>query len=274
MQGSIHQLLSLVMHGNAALQGRDIGGFWPHSMAFFGCEAVTFLDPDARGLFGRRRRIVAADPAAWLAGLHGRATGLRVRTAPGDMDVADWMTVGFANGGGRWLIEVAESDGSDLWEASWRTTPARRDNRIWLVDYHRIATRWAAPLPETRDPETMRADLVETLTGIAAFARKHRTGFDDFFANGLTVLDTARPLDPVRRERDMAPPGFLSPVAERLLAVSQAAWVFGGMGSWNDMGFSGADGEDYDHWTGRLYDGLHEALIAAANSTFAPHGSA
>ena len=53
----------------------------------------------------------------------------------------------------------------------------------------------------------------------------------------------------------------------RLLAAGQAAWVFGGAGSWNDMGFSGEAGVQYDRLTEDLYEIINTATATAANST-------
>ena len=41
--------------------------------------------------------------------------------------------------------------------------------------------------------------------------------------------------------KDLAPYDYLSPKAQILLHACQKSWFFGGMGSWNDMGFNGAD---------------------------------
>jgi hypothetical protein len=53
-----------------------------------------------------------------------------------------------------------------------------------------------------------------------------------------------------------------------LLDASQKAWVFGGMGSWNDLGSEGDDQKLYERLSDRLFRAVNEAIEAAATSTF------
>ena len=65
-------------------------------------------------------------------------------------------------------------------------------------------------------------------------------------------------------------PGFLpddcySLEAKQILVCADIAWVFGGMGSWNDV----VHVDDYDLYrrlTGNLYDTICKSLAAAINS--------
>lgn len=66
---------------------------------------------------------------------------------------------------------------------------------------------------------------------------------------------------------DLAPSSFLPPCAEDLLAAAQWAWVFGGMGSWNDMSFEGDDSTEYAQLTQELYAAVNEAVVVATNAT-------
>jgi hypothetical protein len=66
----------------------------------------------------------------------------------------------------------------------------------------------------------------------------------------------------------LAPRGFLTAEADALLAAGQHAWVFGGMGSWNDNGFEDKQvNAHYEQLSDRLFDVLNEGLAAAANSS-------
>jgi hypothetical protein len=53
------------------------------------------------------------------------------------------------------------------------------------------------------------------------------------------------------------------------LDACQSAWVFGGMGSWNDMGFEGADQKEYDHVSEQLFAALNETIQAAVDASCA-----
>jgi hypothetical protein len=55
--------------------------------------------------------------------------------------------------------------------------------------------------------------------------------------------------------------------ARRLADASTAAWVFGGMGSWNDLGFSSPEEEQqYEDLTRDLYGAVINGLVAAVNA--------
>jgi len=48
--------------------------------------------------------------------------------------------------------------------------------------------------------------------------------------------------------------------------ASRSAWVFGGMGSWNDMGFEGAAREEYESVSEDLYQTVNDTIVAAVNA--------
>src|SRR5579859_8266734 len=88
--------------------------------------------------------------------------------------------------------------------------------------------------------------LARLLQGLVLFARRHElTGFAGCFWAGIEALSDPTPLAKVYHS-DIAPLGYLSREAQALLAAAHAAWVFGGMGSWNDLGFAGDDQKIYD----------------------------
>ena len=64
----------------------------------------------------------------------------------------------------------------------------------------------------------------------------------------------------------LAPGGGLPSLAVRLLDAYQPAWVFGGMGSWNDLGFHGEVQAEYNRTSERLFLTLTE-VIQAVNAS-------
>jgi hypothetical protein len=66
-------------------------------------------------------------------------------------------------------------------------------------------------------------------------------------------------------DRDLLPAAY--PAAARMLsATASAAWVFGGMGSWNDLSFQGPLREQYERVSEDLYLAALDALVAATNA--------
>ena len=56
--------------------------------------------------------------------------------------------------------------------------------------------------------------------------------------------------------------------AKQLLGAVLAAWVFGGMGSWNDLGlFDGNDQQEYTELSDELFVLLNQAISVAVNAT-------
>jgi len=59
----------------------------------------------------------------------------------------------------------------------------------------------------------------------------------------------------------------LSQLAGQLLAASQLGWVFGGMGSWNDVGSDVSKDPDYQRLSDTLFTLLPRTYVAVADTT-------
>ena len=53
----------------------------------------------------------------------------------------------------------------------------------------------------------------------------------------------------------------------QLFCCAAKAWVFGGMGSWNDVWFGGSDQEDYRELSDRLFSAIVDGLLFATNAS-------
>lgn len=272
MQGSIAQAAALTMFGNA-VQKEDPGPpFWPSSTVFEFCRTVTFVDRDGSRADERR---IADDPVQWRSTLEsGRLVGLRLHHAPSiDPPLNDRLSTGFVGGGGRWLIEAVGPATSDLWEADWQVgDPDAPDRRIWNVTYIRVATGIGRRELHERGLNVIRADLAEVLPRIEAFALRHGLdGFAPSFRTAIDLLDAEARMSRVYHS-DLAAGAGLPAPAEQLLAAAQAAWVFGAMGSWNDVWFDGQVQAEYEAVSDGLFDLLIQAICEATNSSFSERG--
>lgn len=100
------------------------------------------------------------------------------------------------------------------------------------------------------------------------FLAKHDCGFfTQCFAEALDTLDSAG-ANLHGYHKDLAPAGYLPQHARTVLDACQKAWVFGEMGSWNDMGFDGADQVEYARVSDQLFQHLNEAISAGSNESF------
>lgn len=274
MQGHIAQVAALAIYGNAFLKGQEVASFWPEGSAFTFCKSVAFVALAGQGK-DLKEIPYAQDPLQWFLRLrHEGVVGLRLHHLPGnDPGISDRMSVGFVGGGGRWLLEAVKPAVSDGWEARWQVGDQEDpERRIWLVTYGRTVTNHAHVQPKQVGAERLREELQVVLSVITGFAEKQQLdGFAKCFRAGLEVLASENPFAKVYHS-DLAPPHALPLAGQQLISVAQAAWVFGGMGSWNDLGFDDPDQQTYEDLSEKLFSLLNQAVVEAVNSSF--NGSA
>ena len=255
MNGEIAQLVALGCHANARLRGLASDRFWPgHSTTVF-CEHVTFIVPK-----GNAWVMVARDPDEWLDYLARTGTvAMRCRYERG-REAHPAASAGFVGGGGIWMLDAIDGAGVvRTWRTRWqvgdRSAP---DRRIWRVEYGIAGIAPKAPPRTHADLGAIERALAEALERIRAFAIEERPEFVASFEQGLAALRG----EGRGYHRDLAPEGVLAPDAQRLLDACQRAWVFGGMGSWND----GVFGERCVQLTDALFDAITSAITGAVNS--------
>jgi len=269
VQTSILQAASIVMTGNAVLQGWDAGEWWPKASVFTFCNRVAFID-GTTGLFRQPKRI-ADNPRDFLQTVAALDGALRLRLDSRTGESEDRETAGFSGRGSRWMIEVVSPGSSDLWEAEWTFRERNRAKGGWAVEYHRVTAIPPLVALTARDSDAFDREVHDALTGIAGFARSQNIdNFAAIFERALAAFEARSATRPAHAI-ELAPQGFLDQEAMRLLDVAQAAWVFGGMGSWNDVGWfeDPAVVEAYQAWSDRLFAALQQAVLIAANSTYA-----
>ncbi|MCL1039155.1 hypothetical protein L2750_18695 [Shewanella submarina] len=263
MNGSLDQLLSLVSHGNAFLNGQALDNYFPDDMNFRFCESVRFMELERCNKDWKEWEH-SPDPLLWFKKMNEEgARCFRARYLQGqDENMPDHMSVIYTGGGGRWLIEVVKPEGSDFWEANWET--GNRDDpqqKIWRVKYGRILKqvhRLEQPLP---DEDQLTISFRQVLTDIKALADKHNEkGFSNCFNQALKCLDGDLPRQYKTTKLDKS---NMSKVSQNLMAAARSAWVFGGMGSWNDMYF--AHEAEYEALTGTLYQHIVTAFLIGVN---------
>jgi hypothetical protein len=269
LQGPIAQAAALAIFGNDILRGYSRENFWPASTVFKFCKAVRFV-----ALSGEAAKPTespfAEDPMQWITRLRQEGTTrLHIHAfAHDDPGISDRMSVGFVEGGGRWLIETQQARVSDLWQARWQSlNKDDPDRKIWDVAYFRIDHgRPHIPL-QTRSITALRQDLMMVLSKIEAFAARQKPEhFAGTFRKATGLLSSDHPLSETYHS-DLAPTPAIPLEAKQLLAAVQAAWVFGGMGSRNDLGFDGDDQREYDALSGRLFLSINQTLCSAINTT-------
>lgn len=270
MDGSVAQITALTCHGNAAISGIAIPRFFPSNSTCKFCARVDFRLRPVRG--GMQNEYgVAETPDHWFSSLKqsGCIGILLVRRTDNLSGLPDRTSAGLVGGGGTWMMEVLGNDGwSDLWVAGWELGDKEAsDRRVWTVTYERVVKQRST---ERRQPDlnSVMRRLEAALEAIHGFAAKHSASpFTGLFENALALLRAKGGARQVFHE-DLAPDAFLEPRARILLDACQPAWVFGAMGSWNDMYFEKTEEqESYDHLSEELFQAVTGAIQAAANSS-------
>jgi len=206
--------------------------------------------------------------ADWLRDLRGRGidrlflvAGAPGRAVLGEAPVDERYLVAFA-GAGSWFV-LATGAGTETWRARWEVGDLHApDQRIWNVTYG------GRVLPQGAEPPRPPVDEADrTLRGAlrsAADLAASRPEIREWAGIFEGALNTTKPPDWL----DLLPAGAYGADAQRLAATAAAAWVFGGMGSWNDYSFPDDRefGARYDRVSEDLYRAVLDGLVAATNS--------
>lgn len=273
MVGPTAQISSLICTLNARIRRLPgVPSFSSNSTSQF-CAEIRFTRV-ARSLFFRKEtvHVFANSPDQWLDLVvsNGAKRAFLTYQPTNDPRISDRMSAGFVGGGGGWNMLVQGRKGSDCWRAHWSVGNREAlDRRIWQVQYALVAEN-QPPLANGRLASTVIEDLGAALNGIESFAREQAIdGFANAFQLAQKCLASDDPLSLVYH-RDIAPRGAIGLSAARLLAAAQAAWVFGGMGSWNDLGFEGDIQKHYEQCSDRLFDLLNESICVGVNESGNP----
>jgi hypothetical protein len=269
MVGPTAQLVALACYFNGHARGMAVAPFFPANSTCQSCESIHFLRQQTL-LLGQSPvwNVLEKTPDEWFArearpGRNARIVCQRVD----DPRFPERLTAEFASAGGRWLLALRARGRSDLWEASWEFGNQRAaDRRIWQVQYGLVAENLKQEMPKLRTVEALFPELRRTLGDILAFAEEQQ--LDEFagcFRKAIKCLSATDPFAEVYL-KDLAPAGFLILPERQLLAACQAAWVFGGMGSWNDTGFDGKEQVRYERLSASLFALLNEGICVSTNS--------
>lgn len=179
----------------------------------------------------------------------------------------DRMLVAFIGGGGRWVIEAQKDNSSDYYQGFLKSTRSI-NKRSWAVNYLRIAKNSKQIRLYSSNLKKIKKILSEDLKNIYRFAIANKlSNFAKYFENGIECLNSDNPftLDSVYH-KDLVPDNYYSLIAQQILSACQSSWVFGGMGSWNDMSFEGKNKIIYEKVSEKLYKDISNSIVCAINS--------
>lgn len=263
MNTELAQIVSLVAYGNRYLYGESEEA--PQNSTFNFVSGVKFARyKNARETNGVE---VAGSVAEWFAWLREqKATRLwNIAFSWDRQDMPEYRMAGFAGGIPR-AIQADMPDSFELWYPRWQTG-ALDKAKPWLVEYRALTFNNSYLLP-VGGMKPVKKHLEKALSAAEKFSRRPQVKLEfwaDRFKAALELLRSSTPV--VQSFPDLLPPAGFSLEARQVLAASAQAYVFGGMGSWNDLGFEQPDlQKEYSEITGELYTAIKFGIVQASNS--------
>ncbi len=267
MNGELAQIVYLASHGSSWLASEEPGAppadLGEESWAFQFVGSLDFSLTTGPGHVYQ-----ASTASEWLLQLRERGAVRLWLAIPearavtvGGAETGEHQLSGFANAG-RWSLMAAGRQRPEIWRPVWtvgdRSAP---DQRIWSVRYE--GARVDRIMPQCPDLQAAATQLSWAVVEARDFAARHELArWADLFEQILSADGDA----PDRAH--LLPPRY-SGAAHRLLAEADQAWVFGGMGSWNDLGFTDpAIEQEYQQISRDLYVAVLTAVLASTNCDF------
>ena len=241
MQGELAQLISLTCYGNEYLKSGSLPLFYyPEHHTFKFCRVIEFVIPGDSGTPNSYELVWAENPLMWFEKLKQEGcTGLKLyyhRSDPHPL-AQEHQLVAFIGGGGQWLIE-AEIDGhAQYWLKRWELTDKEDpEQKIWSVHYVRVEEN-APLLNQHFEIEEVKTEFESVLTALIDFCKQQDLPqWGSVFLSGKNILTSPMAL-PDNHDLDLLVNKNYTQLAQQLLYAVDESWVFGGMGSWNDIGF-------------------------------------
>lgn len=272
MNGSLAEMVALVAHGNVFLAH---GGSPPQlagtNSTFQHVPTLRFVYP-----LSQLHDASTSSPSG------ATSDAVQRSPAPDVASTGDWFQSLKDCGVGRlWLARfqrrgaikgfLDEEIYAETAEAAWRWRRSSEStltddglrSRVLGVTYRGTAAD--GPRPDLPELASARQELAHALRGAIQFASEARLRiWPELLEAAYSQLQSVTPQ--LSYNPDILPADGYSLEARQLLAAGDAAWVFGGMGSWNDLVFDGALKDQYRRITHELLDAVMNAIVAATNA--------
>jgi hypothetical protein len=258
MNGELAQTLAIATHAtmwlaDARTRGSGVSGSlsFPSFVDMIAFDSVVDVDGWAQRLAGD------GVDRLWLA-----VPGLGLAQAPDGLE--PHRSAAFMGGTPVALLSTG-SAGNRLWQGHWQLGTRVTDGAQIVIANYESEPVSAGPVRLDVD---VAADELDRMLGRAAeFAERQEL---PHWASNFTEARRRWEGDGSTRPAsapDLFPDAWPDADSRRLADMVRAAWVFGGMGSWNDLGFDdGATQEEYVRISRDLFGAVMRAYVASGNS--------
>lgn len=263
MNGPIVLNIALCLYGNAFQQNEIIPDFFSNSTAQF-CKKIEFSLIRRSLLEKTEKKIIYENPNNFFDKLGALYTqfNLYYESINKNDGLEERMSAGFIGGGGKWnLVSTNEKDTS-VWTAFWDVIDQNNSNKkIWGVNYIKTGNQYLC----NEDDDNYINNFYSALEEIYNFTiKKNDSAFANCFKNAMTTLNS-NGKELFGYHKDLVPNCYKK--IEYLLDACQSAWVFGGMGSWNDIWIEDENIlNEYKIVSNNLYSSLISTIIQSVNS--------
>jgi hypothetical protein len=161
------------------------------------------------------------------------------------------------------LIEAQMKQNFELWLPLSKNSSIDSEP-VWQMNFEGIEVSGSSWVHENTLHQ-MKISLLQSLETIKGFAETTPYyGWVEWFSKALITLQN----NVISNDSfDLLPPHGYSFEAHHLAFCAEKSWVFGGMGSWNDLYFDDKSIEqEYSKVTERLFDAVMSSLLVATNS--------
>ena len=258
MSQKLEQVVSLVTYGNVYLQNKSTE-FGIENLVTQYCHGFDFIDRPIEGIAGSEK-VLASNTYKWFKYLKDQeAKRIKLYYKPASQtELPDHISSAFVGGESQWFVEVQFEDKSHLY-LSTQGSVSHKDHYVLLERDLDHLENLAPSVSESRK------QIGKVLVDLSKFAGRfdHTQNWASNFNNSLKTLKEFEPED----SDDFIPSGIYSKEARQLIETAfRSSGVFGGMGSWNDLAFSGEDQEQYTALSEELYSTLCQAIVSGVNS--------
>lgn len=269
MTGELSQIIALITYGNAYISKSHNISSINENTAFQYCKCISFTSIYKRFFFSGET-MVAENPKAWLQFLKaGKCLEMRLAYAPSDNpQIPDHISAAFVGGGGEWLINCNYERYSEYWKAYWTVTDRDDpDRKIWTVRYFKHPKKFDRfDLSKTNLSDLCKR-LTSVLVRIRDFANEQQLAtWANIFSKALEIIRDGNEVNTANNEIINR---YYSLTAKQIFYAADRAWVFGGMGSWNDLYFEKPEvQEEYSKISYELYSIINEVLMKTVNTFY------
>lgn len=263
MTGILAQLITITSHGNQYLSVGSLTNFFPENSSFQHCNSVQFSEMRKGNFFSFKKKeyILVDNPIEWFK-LLKNDNCKKLRLYYQTQEENDHKIAGFVGGGGSWSIECIYKDYSDFWISKWDFD---KELESWKVTYEKVIAKHSIINKQYNLKQT-KSKLKNVLEQITEFAYKETTeNWGGIFEKAKKTIESENPeID--FYHNDLIVKDNYNLENRQLLMSASKAFVFGGMGSWNDIYIENQEIENkYNSLSSELYQLMMVSILCAIN---------